>query len=131
MGLDASLMLWFWQQYARDVSPDSKAKITMRATYLNRRLAALGDNGRVYEDLLRYIQLTGEDRLKWVLVHELGHLLCDTADYPTLRTKRLPRRSGYPCAGRVIRVGAGPERHARTPRWWSDWRMRTGFRTRC
>jgi hypothetical protein len=53
----------------------------MRARYLNRRLAVLiDDGGKVDAEMTRYTSLTGEDRLKWVLAHELGHLLCHTAD---------------------------------------------------
>jgi hypothetical protein len=61
--------------------PPAFSNLTMRATYLNRRLAVLIDqDGKVDEELARYTTLTGEDRLKWVIAHELGHLLCETAD---------------------------------------------------
>jgi hypothetical protein len=77
------------------------SNLTKRATYLNSRLAVLGDDGRVDEDLLRYTRLTGEDRLKWVLAHEFGHLLCETADQEvaekaglSLRASRHPEGCG-------------------------------------
>ncbi len=35
---------------------------------------------RVDENLLSYTSRTGTDRLRWVLAHESGHILCQTSD---------------------------------------------------
>jgi len=51
--------------------------IDQHATYLISTL--LVNNTRLDEDLQRYSNLTGQDRLDWVISHELGHILCATA----------------------------------------------------
>lgn len=73
------------------------SNLTMRATYLTRRLAVLGEEAGVDEDLLLYTRLTGEDRLKWALAHELGHVLGGATDQDGTNNVRLsPRVSRYP-----------------------------------
>lgn len=52
--------------------------IDQHATYLISTL--LVNNSRLNEDLQRYSNLTGQDRLDWVISHELGHILCATAN---------------------------------------------------
>ncbi len=56
------------------------SNLTMRATYLTAGLAVLIPAGRVDEDLNHLTPLTGEARLEHVLAHELGHILCGTAN---------------------------------------------------
>jgi hypothetical protein len=82
------------------------SNFAIRATYLTSRLAVLIDHGRVDEDLIRYSKLTGEARLESVLAHELGHILCGTADQEIAddagRRWRASRRMTACVAGKVI-----------------------------
>jgi hypothetical protein len=70
------------------------SNLTMRATYLNARLAVLIDRGKPDEELAAYTRLTGKDRLEWALAHELGHILCGTANQDVAETAALSLRAG-------------------------------------
>lgn len=71
-----------WTNVARDfgVKPTVPAFsiLEARATYLDASL--LETTGRIDENLQRYSNRTGFDRLRWVLAHESGHILCQTHD---------------------------------------------------
>jgi hypothetical protein len=52
--------------------------LNLRTTYLTSSLTF--NDGRIDEYLQTYTKLTGQERLDWVMSHELGHILCRTAN---------------------------------------------------
>jgi len=54
------------------------SSLGIRTTYLESNL--LLADGRVDENLQRYTNLTGINKLTWVMAHEYGHILCQTGD---------------------------------------------------
>jgi hypothetical protein len=69
-----------WAQVAHDsgVKPSVPAfsNLDTRSTYVNASLVF--PSQRIDENLQRYSSRTGTDRLRWVLAHESGHILCQT-----------------------------------------------------
>lgn len=48
----------------------------IQSTYVNAALLSFGT--KIDENLQRFSNRTGIDRLRWVVAHEAGHILCDT-----------------------------------------------------
>jgi len=71
-----------WKQTALSfgVKPSVPAfsSLSIGVTYVTSDLMV--PTQRVDENLLAYTTRTGVDRLRWVMAHELGHILCNTAD---------------------------------------------------
>lgn len=71
-----------WEETADrfHINPSSPAfsSLGIRTTYLESNL--LLPDARVDENLQRYTNLTGINKLTWVMAHEYGHILCQTGD---------------------------------------------------
>jgi len=71
-----------WAQTARSfgVKPTVPAftSFAISTTYIESNLLFL--DTRIDENLQRYTRLEGRDRLRWVLAHESGHIVCKTSD---------------------------------------------------
>jgi hypothetical protein len=82
-----------WRQTAQSFGVDpgvpAFSSFAVSTTYIESRLVTLEQ--RTDEQLQGYTKLSGMPRLRWVLAHESGHILCQTASEAKAETagKRL------------------------------------------